>query len=142
MLEHIGDMTVSFTMLESFVQMLVGSLILEHQRIGQIITAELPFRGLRALVISLYKERHGEDDDFLRLQELTKRAGEIEEKRNQITHSVWAAGQHPGTVTRVKTTVKEKQGVRFHFENVREMDLAKVADDIKQLAGDFMQFQS
>jgi len=28
-------------------------------------------------------------------------------------------------VTRVKTTVKEKQGVRFHFENVREMDLAK-----------------
>ena len=38
--------------------------------------------------ISLYKERHGEDTDFGILRELMKRAADLEEKRNQSTHSV------------------------------------------------------
>jgi hypothetical protein len=48
-------------MLELTIQMAVGSLIAEHQRIGQIITAELPFKNLRALFVSLYLERHGDN---------------------------------------------------------------------------------
>ena len=39
-LTEIGDMIVSFTLLESQIQSFIGSLIFEHQRIGQIITAE------------------------------------------------------------------------------------------------------
>jgi hypothetical protein len=51
-LKAIGDITVSFALLESHIQNLIGSLIYEHQRIGQIITAELSFKNLRALLIS------------------------------------------------------------------------------------------
>ncbi len=97
-LVHIGDITVSFALLESTIQSLIGSFIAEHQRIGQIITTELAFRNLRALTISLYKERHGEDTDFGILRELMKRAADLEEKRNQITHSVWGAGDTADTV--------------------------------------------
>jgi hypothetical protein len=63
LLARIGDITVSFALLESTIQTLAGSQLQEHQRIGQIITAELSFRNLRALVTSLYRERHGEDAD-------------------------------------------------------------------------------
>ena len=46
LLVHIGDITVSFTLLELKFQNLVGSLTDNHQRIGQITTAELAFSRL------------------------------------------------------------------------------------------------
>lgn len=139
-LRNIGDITVSFAMLESSIQMLVGALIMEHQRIGQIITAELSFSSLRALAISLYIERHGEDEDFNTLRGLIKRASKIEERRNQITHSIWGAGKDKDHITRIKTTAKEKHGLRVRFENVSSDDLAEVAHEIKQLAGEIVGF--
>ena len=95
-------MTVSFALLVLEIQSLIGSLIKEHQRIGQIITAELSFRNLRALLVSLYLERHGEDDDFTGLRDLMKSAAQMEGKRNQITHSIWGAGKDADTITRIK----------------------------------------
>ncbi len=98
-LARIGAITVSFAFLESTIQSLAGSLLQEHQRIGQIITAELSFSKLRALVMSLYQERHGQDADFEGLKNLMTRARQVEDTRNQITHSVWSAGDSAETVT-------------------------------------------
>jgi len=139
-LEKIGDITVSFALLESTIQFFVWSLVEQPQRIGQIITAELSFKNSRAILISLYKERHGEDSDFKIIRELMKRAGKIEEKRNQITHSVWGAGKDANSITRFKTTAKEKCGLRFKFEDVTADDLAEIADDIKKLAHEIQDF--
>ena len=138
LLAHIGDITVSFALLQSTVQLLIGSLIAEHQRVGQIITAELAFRNLRALAISLYKERHGEDPHFAVLRNLMRRAAQLEEARNQITHSVWGAGNTRDTITRVKSTAKEKHGFKSHFENIGESNLAEVANGLKLLAGEVL----
>lgn len=140
LLARIGDITVSLALLESVIQTLAGSQIQDHQRIGQIITAELSFRNLRALSTSLYRERHGEDADFDTLRALMKRAAELEGLRNQITHSVWGAGDTAETVTRIKTTAKEKHGIRFDFEKVSDRDLGAVADEIKRLAEDVQRF--
>jgi hypothetical protein len=139
-LRHIGDMTISFALLEFLIQSLVGSLIYEHQRIGQIITAELSFKSIRALLISLYLERHGEDDDFVQLRAFMKSAAQLEEKRNQITHSVCAADKDAETITRTKTTAKEKHGIRFHFESVTAEDLENVATEIKNLGDKIERF--
>jgi hypothetical protein len=139
-LARIGDITVSFALLESTIQALAGSQLQESQRIGQIITAELSFRNLRALATSLYRERHGEDADFETLREITKRAGRLEEERNQIVHSIWAAGKNPGTVTRIKTTAKERRGIHFDFQEVGADDLDIVANEIKTLAEEAQRF--
>ena len=139
-LKHIGDMTVSFALLELTIQSLVGSLINEHQRIGQVITAELSFRNTRALLISLYLERHGEDHDFAQLREFMKSAAQLEEIRNQITHSIWAAGGDAETITRIKTTAKEKHGIRSHVESVKAEDLENVAIEIRKLADELQSF--
>ena len=140
MLEHIGDITVSFALLEKSIQILIGSLINEHQRIGQIITAELAFKNLRALAISLYKDRYGEDTDFDRLKELMKCASKAEEERNQIMHSFWVTGDTVDTRTRVKTTAKEKDGFIFHFVKVSESDLEEIAIKLKTLAEEIQVF--
>lgn len=141
LLASIGDITVSFTMLESQIQTLCGSLLLEHQRVGQIVTAELSFRNLRALTMSLFLERHGPDDnDTIAVRDFMRRAAVLEEQRNQITHSVWAAGDGPDTVTRIKMTAKERHGARFDFSSVSADDLAAIANEIKRLAADIQQF--
>jgi hypothetical protein len=140
LLTRIGDITVSFALLENAIQTLVGSLVKEHQRISQIITAELAFRNLRALAVSLYRERHGEDADFEVLRALMRRAGYLEEQRNQITHSIWAAGDSADTVTRIKTTAKEQRGLHFDWTRVGEEDLAAVAEAMKLLAGEIQAF--
>src|SRR5688572_25857525 len=140
LLVHIGDITVSFALLESSIQTLIGSLLQEHQRIGQIVTAELAFKNLRALAISLYKERHGEDVDFGTLRELMKRAARAEETRNQISHSLWAAGDRADTITRIKVTAKEKRGINFQFHSVSDTDLAAVALELQRLASDIQAF--
>ena len=69
-----------------------------------------------------------------------KQAADLEEKRNQIAHSVWGAGGVVDTVTRIKMTAKEKHEVRFQFEDVGEKDLADIAISIKKLAADIMLF--
>jgi hypothetical protein len=141
LLVHIGDIIVSFALVEDMLQSLVGSLIREHQRVGQIITAELAFKNLRALTISLYKDRHGEDGEFLVLSELVKRAAQVEDVRNQIAHSLWASGGDADTVTRIKATAKEKRGIHFYFEQVGDKELAGIATEMKSLAADIQNFR-
>jgi hypothetical protein len=144
-LRHIGDMTVSFSLLESVVQQLTGYLVSEQQRIGQIVTAELSFRSLRALAVSLYLERYGEDARYSTLSELMKRAATLEDRRNQIIHSVWAIkgrDREPNTVTRMKRTAKIQRGLRFQSEDFRPDDIADVASDMKKLAQDILDFST
>jgi len=139
-LKSIGDITVSFAYLESVIQMFIGSLLNEHQRIGQVITAELSFRNLRTLAISLYVERHGKDEDFDKLRAFMIRAAKVEDRRNQIIHSVWAAGKDKDSITRIKATAKKKHGIQFHFEDVSADNLEKFAVEIKVLADELQRF--
>jgi hypothetical protein len=132
-LKHFGDITVSFALLESCVKNLAESLLGTSQRVGQIVTAELSFKALRDLTISLYLERNGEDDDFAQLRLLTQRLKEIEEKRNQMTHSLWAVGDDTGSITRIKASARERHGLQFRFEQIKSEDLASLAEDIKKL---------
>ena len=141
LLKHIGDIIVSFAYLESFSQSFIGSLINEHQRIGQIITAELSFKQLRALLIGLYKERHGEDDDFQILKKLMERAEKIEGTRNNITHSIWGTGNDPNNVTRLKKTVKGKHGIRVQSEKFTADTLKAVATEIKCIGGELVKLK-
>ena len=140
LLVHIGDITVSFGLLEQMIQRLIVSFINEHQRVGQIITAELSFSNLRALVNSLYREHHGEDQDFAVLLDLMKRAGKLEDTRNKISHSLWLAGDSADTTIRMKTTAKEKRRIQFSFEKLGEDELAKIAYELKSLAGEIQDF--
>ncbi len=132
-LKYIGDITVSFSLLESTIQWIAFTLIGDSQRIGQIITAELSYKKLIALVINLYIERYKKDEDYLLLKELMNKASIIEDRRNQITHSIWTVGRKPDSVLRIKTTAKEKHGLQFQFEDIDTKTLSEYVNNIKEL---------
>ena len=138
LLTHIGDVTVSFALLEGQIQFLMDALIGRPQRVGQILGSYFSFSNLRAATISLYLERHGEDDDFGTLKELMARAGKIEEERNRITHSMWGAGSTATSAARLKITARESRGFHFESEDYDEAKMAKFASSIKDLAGEIM----
>ncbi len=135
-------MAVSFAMLEMQIQSLLGALIRDHQRVGQIVSSQLSFAKLRATVITLYLDRHGEDDDFKGLRALMNRAGKVEEERNRLTHSIWGAGDTTDSITQMKLTCRETRG--YHFESAQwdEAKFIALNDSIKELAGAFQQFYS
>jgi hypothetical protein len=137
-LARIGDITVSFSCLEAGLQTLVGCLI--GGKPGMIVTAEMSFKNLRGLVVSLCKGLRGEGEELKEIGELMKRAAKIEEVRNQITHSTWCADTAGTEISRLKITAKQKHGLKHQFTKVSEADLRQVALDIMTLVGEIHQF--
>ncbi|WP_186139246.1 hypothetical protein [Burkholderia gladioli] len=145
-LQEIGDMTVSFALLEGKLQSLAGFLISwnnerdqEQMHVENMVLASLPFKGLRALISSLSKERYGDKSpQDTEISELLKWAQEIEERRNNITHSQWATGNTNTSITRFKNVVREKTGHEFRFEYIELEDLKKIPIEIRALAAAVM----
>lgn len=139
LLTLIGDLTVSYALLEYSLQGLASSLIEDHQRVCQIILCEGYFRQLLGMIESLYKERHGEDEDYKQLKGIIKKVTSTNKKRNAITHSIWAAGDNPKSATRIKTTAKKAYRVRF--EEIDATFLQSLVDDVQKLAGEILAFK-
>jgi len=139
-LVQIGDMTVSFALLELQIQMLLEALIGEDQRLGQIIASQLSFARLRATVIGIYSERYGDDSNLHALRQLMKEAAEIEQERNRVTHSIWGVGTSSGTITRIRLTCRERSGVQAQFEEYDEAKFLNFNDRIKRLCNALLGF--
>lgn len=139
LITQIGYIIVYFNILEMTVQDLVGSLINEHQAVGQIITAQLSFRATRDLVMSLYFERHGKDSDFSTLDGLLKECAAIEGKRNLFVHSTWLFDEDPTEILRHKITSNGL--LKFQFDPTSVDDLCRVSESIKNLDTRIQAFQ-
>ncbi|UFH52529.1 hypothetical protein [Spirosoma sp. KNUC1025] len=139
-LNQIGDLTVSFSLLEEVIKDLVRLCIKHTDRVIQIITAELSFKNIRALVINLFSERGKTDQYYLKVKELMKRAAFIEERRNQIIHGSWLAGSNENHIKLRKITAKEGKGL---IDKQLEISLELLSDlvlYVKHLTGDFIEF--
>jgi len=139
LLTLIGDMSVSYALLESSLQDLAASLIEEHQRICQIILCEGSLRQLLAMIESLYKERHGEDGDYTQLKNFLKNADLANQRRNAIIHSVWVAGDNAKSVVRIKMTAKKTY--RVVSEKIDQVLLQSLIDEIQELAQNILYFR-
>jgi len=141
-LKEIGHITVSFSLLEDILRIFIIALLNESQVVGKAITAEVSFRGLKALAVTLFKEKVGENEDFVTLKKIIKKLNAIEKKRNQITHSTWGTeDQNPAMVTRIKDTAKANHGFKCLFEEYTTDDLHKVGESMLQLAGEIQALQ-
>lgn len=135
MLTLIGDITVSFSTLEHKFQLIASDLISRtDNKLGLIITSELSFQRLRALNVSLYLHKYGEDENHGKFRELISKAAELENKRNGIIHSIWISSGQPGVVVRSKTTAKEKKGLKHFHEEIGLPHLKEFLLNIKTLS--------
>ena len=141
-LREIGHIAVSFSLLEEILRFLVIALINEPQRIAVVITSELSFKDLKALVVSIFKEKLGEGAGFEQLKKLIKQITAMEDERNRIFHSGWGTSDdRPEVISRNKDTAKEKHGLRFVFEDYTLEKLRQIGNAMLALAGDIEEFQ-
>jgi len=140
-LERIGRITANFAVLESVLQTFIGRLISSDHTLGQIISAELSFRGLVALLSSLYKYRVSDSARVAELDSVFKRVNAAEEKRNIVVHSLWMVSNTddspPKTIVfKGKMTAKISKGLRYRQEQVTIEELDSIAEEISNAAGD------
>jgi hypothetical protein len=128
---EIGRITVRWAEVEDVLGIIVSSLLNDFQRYTRIVATELSYRNLTNLILSLYRERHGEDDDFLHLKELIGKADKVEQVRNKITHSTWYSAGTPHLVTRIKKTAKRKYS--SNIENYDPESFRKISDEIVEI---------
>ncbi len=134
MLRAIGDMTVSFALLEMTIQDLVGWFISGHQRIGQIVTSEAAFPRLLNMARALYIDQHGRDGHYQDLDALLREAENAYSQRNLVTHSIWATGSTLDSAMRVKFSARDKKGFTATFKEMDAHGVHEQAEGFKALA--------
>lgn len=130
---EVGRITTRSTELELSLKEVAGSLINDYQQYTRIVTAELSFNSVIALLLSLYRKRHGEDGYFKKLQNLAKRADAAQQKRNTVVHSTWLSAGTPCKVTRIKTTAKVSHGYKPQIENWNIEQFKNLAQEFHDL---------
>ena len=144
LLEAIGRIVHNFAVLEHQLGIMGHSLIgIQNQTFTNCILAELSFKNLINLVVSLHAQRDRRAVIHTELKEHTKRAYDIETRRNQIIHSIWSGLIEEPVAMRMKKTAKGK--LQWQTEELRTSDLNDFSNSIATLIKDlesFMRMQS
>jgi len=134
----IGDITVSFAILESLVKDQVDSLLGAEERLAQTITARLKLWEACELVLLLYLERYGEDEAYKNLKNLIQSVKKVSKERNDIIHSIWKPGQTANIASRIAVTSKSNRGVQVEIKDISKKKLTDTLLEIKALTFMFM----
>jgi hypothetical protein len=73
------------------------------------------------------------------LDEIIKRASEVEVERNKVIHSCWF-GDLDSSILRVKITARGKAGLTHQYEHIEPDNLLNLGRSIKQVWEDLMEF--
>jgi hypothetical protein len=139
----IGKITVAFAEIESWLSSFIWALIVpfSEQHVGQIVTAEMSFSRKLDVVVSLFKYRCTDEKERNRLKELVDRIQKLEEKRNQVQHSLWIMqSSDQSEAMRLKITAKRKHGLSHAKEIVTAEPLEALARDLQIAVSDLSSF--
>jgi len=132
--QGLGLVSIEFQSLESVIKMAIWELVAYAEVvIGALLTAELSFRSASHLLYALATYRWQNDSAALqRLNDILVRCEMAEGERNRLIHSDW----YPDTKTgkgamRVKSTARNRKGLRIQREPTTPADMNKVAEELK-----------
>lgn len=137
----LGRVTANFSLLEEELKIMATALINpKDQQLGEIITAEIPFRGVVGLVSALFAHRCDDVTQRRVLDDILTRAMQVEARRNAMIHSEWLSAPGPEERIRIKTTAKKKTGLQHHTETMKAADISAIADQASELASEVLGF--
>jgi hypothetical protein len=87
--EALGEAVIWFEELNEQLSTAISFLLRRGEAIGQIVTAELSFKGKVNLFSALFKREVPQSKHFPQLEELAGACFQVEQKRNQVMHSRW-----------------------------------------------------
>jgi len=128
--EALGRVTLGFCLLEGIVEECLWEILEEPassicQAITaecQAITAELPFRRRLDLLSSLHRLREPDPARQEMLRNLLSEAQRIEDRRNELVHSLWRFDVEARAMVRTKATAK-RRGLRIDRRPVATSEL-------------------
>jgi hypothetical protein len=134
-LKALGRVTVNFQFLESNLSIATWTLISTDQRIGQIVTQNLSFSKLCVVFSALVTHRAKNPTAVEEVQQLMKKASELEQRRNAFMHSSWATseGRPDAGSVRLKSSMDRKKGWKLNAEELTPEAINHVADDMTEL---------
>lgn len=139
-LAEIGRITANFAILEVKLVKLIYFLIGADEETTLIVCSEKSFSGLQDLAMSLFIKRAKEcslaDSWPERFRPVLKDVSAVEQKRNQVVHSLWGFSGFPNKVIRTKYTSKRRNGLSFQRDEMKIQDLNRIANQISAVAFD------
>jgi hypothetical protein len=140
-LRALGRITANFQLLEMLLALWTGVLIKTDQAAGFMITSQLSFRRLCALMGTMFRHRIVEVEARSVMERLLKQAAQIEERRNAFVHSTWSNPDQQSKTARGKI-ILSKDGVRVHTEKLSSDEMNHVGDSISELIKELNAFMS
>lgn len=131
----IGKVTIAFSYLEGNLCYAVWAILGGDRKVAECITAEMSFRNLVNLIVSLFKEK--ETAGVLNvelapmLENALKLANAAEQQRNTVTHSRWGFTVNLEPV-RHKTTAKQKHGLKCAVQAATVSEIESVVAAIEK----------
>jgi hypothetical protein len=125
---ELGKIVVFQVILESTISNEITKLLNLTNEKGQIVTSELSFKQLIALLSSLIIEKIGDKNPlYLEFKEIKKQLYEFENFRNTVAHSIWAHDKSfsDDKAIRMKVTSKEKKGLNLQNEEIELTNIIK-----------------
>ena len=107
---------------------------------GQVLTAELGWRPLQALLSSLAIHRQLPAAKLDKLKAILASTDAAEQNRNTLLHSTWLAGAPSDPAIRFKITAKRNSGLAVQNEVVLPGQIRQVADELAKAAFEIMTF--
>jgi len=132
----IGRFIANFSLLEEWLREIVLDTPNLSVLAGDIITSELPFRGLLNACGAIVHE-YSNDPEVLRLtDEVLPKIDRMNDFRNQLVHSVlYGDMENRHLAFRSKTKAHRKKGAQHSLQELRQEDLLEKCDELALLTG-------
>lgn len=147
-LAEIGKITVVFGLIEDSLAAIIGSIVTVGSRpreLGMIVTAELSFRQRIDALSSLLLFCLGKENEYVaQFEHIRRLLSHAQEERNKVVHSVWAKQFCSGdahAVIRMKSTAKQKRGLRTDFISMGLEDLRQLTESVGEAYGKLCLFE-
>lgn len=141
---HLGQAAISFQRLESDLAMVVAFLCYpEDYEAGQIVTAELSFKGLCSLASSMFRYWKPKKEDIKEFETLLSQCFTIESRRNELIHSTYGMSgfwEHEASFQRTKIRAKFKKGKREICETLTKEELMEFSTNCTKLGCEIHDF--
>jgi hypothetical protein len=132
--EALGEAVIWFEELDEQLSTAISFLLRRGETIGQIVTAELSFKGKVNLFSALFKREAPQSKHFAQLEELAGACFRVEQKRNQVMHSKWRNDLDGSGMKRIKYSARGKTGLQHQSETLTPAQVQAIAHHCGYLA--------
>ena len=137
-LVELGRVTANFALLDFLLRLIVATHVGRDLDVGLIASSELSFPKLLAVASSVFRQQRVDAAVRTEFDQWIRRADQISQRRNSMTHSFWGIDASGDVATRMKFVTSIRNGSDQQWEKVTVADLAAFAAEIDTLTGEIL----